>query len=266
MRTGMSPVLGFVLLLLLVIGMAGSASILLNQQQEAIENQLGQALEEDLEIESVTCYGDRIRMSMRNNGADLTGVEDTRITVIQGGTVEGDMINQTVPFDGAFSLPNSTGTLNASIRGTFDSGTVYTVRLTFPFGDYVKEGTCSGGYQWWNTDYQYRQQIRLTNDDQAITGQEVAFDIDTTEQVNTAMMRSTCEDLQVVDDNETLETHVEDCGTETTTVSFPISLEPNEEKVSTYLYYGNPGARTAPTAPTPTGASVTIDIGPIEEQ
>lgn len=266
MRRGMSPILGFVLLTLLVMGMAGTATVFLQQQQQALDQRLGEALENDLELESVACEGDQIRIQMQNIGADLSGVEDVRVIVLQGDSVQADMINQTVPFDGAFTEPNTTGQLNATTGGTFVSGEIYTVRLTFPFGEYVKEGTCSGGYDWWDRDWQYRQQLRLTNDDQPVTGDQIAFDIDTTEQVQTAMMRGQCADLQVVDDNETLQTFVEDCGTGSTTVSFPIDLDPGEKRVSTYLYYGNPDARDVPSAPSPDDGTVDIEIGTIEEQ
>lgn len=262
----MSPVLGFVLLLLLVIGMAGTANFMIQQQQQVVEDKLGNALEQDLDVGSVSCFGDRIKMTMDNKGADLSDVSEARMTVIKGGTVQGDMINQTVPFNGAFTRPNSTGTLNASIRGTFISGEIYTVRLSFPFGEYVKEGTCNGGYDWWNTDYRYRQQLRLTNNDQAVTGDEIEVELDTTDQVTSAMMRSDCADLQVVDDNETITISVSDCGTTSTTVSFPISLDADEKRVSTYLYYGYPGARGSPPASSSQDDTVTIDVGQIEEQ
>ncbi len=237
---GITPVITAVLMLVLVISLASGAIYFLNTQQEKITTRLSEAVEEELEVESISCNGQDLSIYFSNEGNATIESGKAELLIYRGGRLDRNFSSRTVSLEGNYLKPGESGFLNVSMDGNFTSGTVYNVEMDILDSRTTFSNLCRAGQEWWDINWEYRRQIRVTgpNDGSIVT----SVRLNTDSLMSQGKLQSNCDDLRIVKDQEALEEssyNVTDCGSSDARVYFIKGDSSQGTDFDTYIYYGN---------------------------
>jgi len=100
-------------------------------------------------------------------------------------------------------------------------------------------------YDWWNTSWQYRRPINITEQSgNTLTDYQVLITIDTASLISEGKMRSDCGDIRFTDssDNELSYWIESGCNSANTKIWVKVPSIPASSTATIYVYYGNPSA------------------------
>jgi len=267
-RAGISPVVSATLLVLIAIGMAGSATYFIQTQQESVSNELSGALGEGLVVDRMVCNGGNVSVLMRNDRDERLQTGRADIRVRQGGEPLPSFTNKDLAVTGPFLNPEGKGWANLSVGDAFVSGERYTVSIAFPASDYDITQQCEAGQSWWDLDWLFRRQVVMEASNP--TGDVYAADFEINLSQHSTSTKFDCGDVRMVNESQLIDSFaVTECNLDSPalntsiTAGVPMDSSPH---YSLYIYYGNLGVGSSAGGFTMTTwpSADSVSLGPVE--
>ncbi len=120
--------------------------------------------------------------------------------------------------------------------------------LMFEFGDNVEYAYNQAG--WWNSSWQYRKEINVSNTYADLTEYQILLYVDTSGLITAGKMNSDCSDIRFTNSTGGIipyyldENPGFDCNEDDTLIWIQTDVLTNKTNTTFYMYYGNSGAST----------------------
>lgn len=254
-RKALTPVLGAVLLILIVISLAGGAYTFLTGYQEEIFDDFDGS---ELATVNISCMPQHVEWWINNTGEERLEVDQANLFIYDADGVNTSLSATDVAVDAGFQNAGGGGGLTVEPGAKLGLGRSYQLELSL--GDIELSGQCTVGSEWWDVEWGYRKVLKV--EESGFEGGPATIELDTASLVEEGKMRSDCGDLRVVKQGEIVPEvqYPADCESDEAT------LKANLGEVSSgevYLYYGNLNAD--PRADHPFGGYPTdVELGPEE--
>lgn len=232
-----------VMLTMIVIVMAAGTITFVQSQQEGVTEPLTTALDQDLDVEDVTCQGEQISVLFNNQGTQPVDSATAEVRVFEGGSINYTLSPLETLVTGAFLQPGSRGHFNVTAGGVFESGGLYRIQIDFGIGNTI-DRVCRAGSDWWDLNYGYRIPVTVENTGDSagtyVASTAVQFDDIPGE------FQDDCADIRVVEGGEVVPYEIggdpaadaSDC-TDTTFLDFETTIDGSTTTYDTYIYYDN---------------------------
>lgn len=227
-RTGVSPVLAFVLLTGLFVTMGASTYIYLQEQQILIEERT--ALD-NLDTVNMSCGAQTIDWWLENTGNDRIDASTVDIAVYDDGGLNISLSRFSAPFNYDFQSPGSADKIVvlSPAGNPLKSGGAYTVELDVD-GTKVRE-SCTAGGAWFDVNWDHRRPVIFQDSGAA----REYVELDTKTLIQNQKLQPDCDDLRVVNGQQVIPYEVQNCDAPDTN----ITIENPGTSNPTYLYYDN---------------------------
>ena len=238
MRKGVSPIVGAMLLILIIMGVATSTTYFIRTQQERVAGRLSGAFGDQLNVVETRCVEKRLSMRIENTGDDEYDTGFAELLVIENGELNSTLSESEIVVGGEFQNPRTAGYFNYTTEGIFRSGSDFEITLSLDTGKEIKQ-LCRGGYRWWDRDWLYRKNIILEDITDSMDNAVIRVDIDTSDMMERGVLRQGCEDIRIVEEDFARNYTVESgCGTADTLIRFESNITEGDNR-DMYVYYGN---------------------------
>lgn len=260
MRTGISPILATVIMILIAVAMAGGAATVLFPSQSAVTGATEQGR---LQTVNTTCLPDQVTWWVNNTGdTDLNG-DDASLFISERDGLNSTLTQDDTDVDAAFTDAGGLGRFTFVPEKPLALGTQYTMELSV---DNAGVSTaCTAGDRWWDADWEYRRAIKI---DAPASEETVRLRLDDADPVNAeamvdnGKMRSDCADLRVVNHGTRTFYDIRQCNPDT-----QVRVRANLSQPvpgTAYLYYGNLQAGYANVSVDEAVTSNNPELGPEE--
>lgn len=243
-RSGLTPIVATVILVVLVIAMAAGTITFVQTQQAAVTQELTTALDGDLRVGAFSCQGHEIAVHFSNQGDRPISSTTAEIRVLQGGDINYTLSPLTTPVSGDFLLIDGQGYFNVSTDAPFHSGELYRIQIDFGDGQTI-DRLCRAGADWWDLDWGYRKLIPV---EKTVSDPSGVITVNRTVYFPESMLRTVgeqdCSSVRIVEDGAVTPYDVAYCPdltdgtTENVEVDFITTINGTDQQYDTYLYYG----------------------------
>lgn len=239
MGKGISPLVTVVLLTGIVVVMAGTSYTFITNQQGYVENTAEKA---QLKTINITCSKQTVSWWVENEAKygvnDLTG----EIFFNQDGIPNGTLFMQDFSVPSALATEHSSTEIFFTTPRPLELGQQYDIELDLT--DSRVQGSCTAGDSWWNTNWDYRQRIKVDSSN-IDSNDRTAITVDTKQLIRSGKLQPYCQDLRIVIGGQNIDhqftTSPTNCTEGTMTAVFDVD-NPVAAENQAYLYYGNPSA------------------------
>ncbi len=230
-RRGVSPVLGAVLMVLIVTGIATGVVLRVEGVRDIV---IGKTEQPRLETINTTCTADRVTWWIRNDAPHRVDATAADLFISRDGTLNTTASRTGLTVTAAFTAPDTAGRLQVAPGRPLRIGRTYDLQLVM--GDADVRSRCRVGQQWWDAGWPHRRTIRNTTADTTLN-----VTLDATPLRDAQRLRPDCGDVRPVHDGSVIPHRAVRCDT-------ALWLHVNATRTApgdTYLYYGNLQATSA---------------------
>lgn len=252
MRRGITPIIGAVAMVAIILGIAGTTVVYLQQTQK----QVAPGDDPELETINITCSPAAITWWIENTGE--VDVEQSRadLLVYDEAGLQTGLSTTNVPVSAPFLTAGRNGSITLTPGNPLTAGNSYDMELDFT--SVTVSASCRVGGQWWDINWDYRRALT------AATGSPVTANItlDAENLTRDGKIRSDCTDVRPVNDGNVTFYTVSKCDPDGE--AWILANVSDITVGDTYIYYGNLQAGSAATGITQ-GTMHDATLGPEEQ-